>query len=113
MVGVLAEAGVLEGSPDPAGGNRRCLALTTAGKETVEACAVLLKGRLVGLVANSGVDDESDADDTRRGFACPWRSGTRTARPGRLSMSAGSQLVLPCTTIKVEGRGSGGREPRR
>ena len=66
MVGVLAEAGLLEVSADPAGGNRRRLSLTTAGKDTVEACAALLEGRLVGLVTDSGVDYDRYTDDTRR-----------------------------------------------
>jgi DNA-binding MarR family transcriptional regulator len=66
MVGVLSEAGLLQVTPDPAGGNRRRLALTTAGKETVEACAALLEGRLASLVEHSGVAYERYAEDTRR-----------------------------------------------
>ena len=66
MVGVLAEAGLLDVSPDPAGGNRRLLSLTPAGKEQVEACASLLEGSFAGLVANSGVDYERYTEDTRR-----------------------------------------------
>ena len=65
MVGVLAEAGLLDVSPDPAGGNRRLLSLTPAGKEQVEACAALLEGRFAGLVEHSGVDYERYAADTR------------------------------------------------
>ncbi len=65
MVGVLAEAGLLEATPDPAGGNRRRLALTPAGAEQVEACAALLEGRLAGLVQGSGVDYARYAADTR------------------------------------------------
>ena len=66
MVGVLAEAGLLEVTPDPAGGNRRRLSLTPAGKEQVEACAALLEGRFAGLVAGSGVSYDRYAEDTRR-----------------------------------------------
>lgn len=65
MVGVLAGAGLLDVSPDPAGGNRRRLSLTPAGKEQVEACATLLEGGLVGLVSASGVNYERYAEDTR------------------------------------------------
>lgn len=66
MVGVLAEAGLLDVTPDPAGGNRRLLSLTPAGTEQVEACAALLEGRFAGLVEHSGVDYGRYADDTRR-----------------------------------------------
>lgn len=66
MVGVLAEAGLLDVSPDPAGGNRRLLSLTPLGKEQVEACAALLEGSFERLVEHSGVPYERYAEDTRR-----------------------------------------------
>lgn len=66
MVGVLAEAGLLEATLDPAGGNRRLLTLTPAGKEQVEACASLLEGRFAALVEHSGVAYDRYAEDTRR-----------------------------------------------
>lgn len=66
MVRVLSEAGLLEATPDPAGGNRRLLALTPAGRDQVEACAALLEGQFAGLVQYSGVDYERYAEDTRR-----------------------------------------------
>src|SRR5919107_2632533 len=44
MVGVLAEEGLLDVTADPAGGNRRRLVLTPAGKERVEACLTGLGG---------------------------------------------------------------------
>ena len=66
MVGVLAEAGLLEATPDPAGGNRRLLTITPAGKKQVEACASLLEGRFAALVEHSGVDYDRYAEDTRR-----------------------------------------------
>lgn len=66
MVGVLAAAGLLDVSPDPAGGNRRRLALSPFGREQVEACAALLEGRFAGLVGRSGVGYERYAADTRR-----------------------------------------------
>ncbi|MFC5379368.1 MarR family winged helix-turn-helix transcriptional regulator [Aquipuribacter nitratireducens] len=66
MVGVLADVGLLEVVPDPAGGNRRRLSLTPAGKDRVEACLQLLEGRFSDLVARSGVDYDRYAEDTRR-----------------------------------------------
>ena len=66
MVGVLAEAGLLEVTPDPAGGNRRLLRLTPAGKDQVEACASLLEGRFAAVVEHSGVDYDRYTEDTRR-----------------------------------------------
>jgi DNA-binding MarR family transcriptional regulator len=66
MVGVLRDAGLLDISPDPAGGNRKRLSLTPAGKDTVEACATLLEGRFAALVDRSGVPYERYAADTRR-----------------------------------------------
>ncbi|WP_336920963.1 MarR family winged helix-turn-helix transcriptional regulator [Aquipuribacter sp. SD81] len=66
MVGVLREAGLLEVAPDPGGGNRRVLSLTTAGKDAVEAAAALLEGRFAALVERSGVPYDRYAEDTRR-----------------------------------------------
>jgi DNA-binding MarR family transcriptional regulator len=66
MVAVLAEAGLLEVGPDPGGGNRRRLALTTAGKEQVEACLSSLEGSFASLVEHSGVPYAEYAEHTRR-----------------------------------------------
>ena len=66
MVGVLADEGLLQVGFDPAGGNRRRLALTPAGKEQVEACGRVLEGRFAALVARSGVPYEQYAEQTRR-----------------------------------------------
>ena len=66
MVGVLVDEGLLDVGPDPAGGNRRRLVLTPAGKERVEACLKVLEGRFADLVARSGVPYEEYAEHTRR-----------------------------------------------
>ena len=66
MVGVLAAEGLLEVAADPAGGNRRRLALSPAGKDRVEACRDLLEGRFAALVARSGVPYDDYARMTRR-----------------------------------------------
>jgi DNA-binding MarR family transcriptional regulator len=66
MVGVLADEGLLDVGPDPAGGNRRRLVLTPAGKERVEACLKVLEGRFADLVARSGVPYDQYAEHTRR-----------------------------------------------
>lgn len=55
MTAVLAEAGLLTVRPDPAGGNRRRLALTGAGSRLVGAGRATLDARLEALVAHSGV----------------------------------------------------------
>ncbi len=55
MTGVLAEAGLLDARPDPAGGNRRRLTLTPAGKQLVAQCRDLLEHRFAYLVQRSGV----------------------------------------------------------
>src|SRR5919112_6174436 len=66
MVGVLADEGLLDVVPDPAGGNRRRLTLTPAGKQRVEACQQVLEGRFADLVARSGVPYAEYAAHTRR-----------------------------------------------
>lgn len=66
MVGLLAEAGLLELGPDPDGGNRRRLALTAEGRALVRRCRRLLERRFAALVRRSGVDYEEYAAQTRR-----------------------------------------------
>jgi DNA-binding MarR family transcriptional regulator len=66
MVGVLADEGLLEVGFDPAGGNRRRLALTPEGREQVAACGRVLEGRFADLVARSGVPYTQYAEQTRR-----------------------------------------------
>ncbi|RCW46821.1 DNA-binding MarR family transcriptional regulator [Halopolyspora algeriensis] len=55
MAGTLAETGLLDSRLDPAGGNRRRLNLTPAGKQLVEQCRELLERRFADLVERSGV----------------------------------------------------------
>lgn len=79
MVTVLADEGLLDVGPDPAGGNRRRLALTPAGKERVEACREVLEGRFADLVARSGVPYADYAAYTRR-LVTALESGEREVR---------------------------------
>ncbi len=55
MTGVLTQAGLLDAGADPAGGNRRCLSLTPAGKDMVKQCGALLERRFAALMQRSGV----------------------------------------------------------
>lgn len=66
MTGVLAEAGLIEAAADPAGGNRRRLALTPAGKQLVDQCRDLLERRFADLVERSGVSYPEYARQTRQ-----------------------------------------------
>jgi DNA-binding MarR family transcriptional regulator len=65
MTGVLADAGYLDASNAPRGGNRRELTLTPAGKEVVEASRELLERRFADLVTRSGVPYASYSRHTR------------------------------------------------
>lgn len=65
MIGVLAETGLLDSRPDPAGGNRRRLALTGAGEKLVEQCRESLERRFADLVERSGVPYADYARHTR------------------------------------------------
>lgn len=64
MTGVLAQTGLLDSQPDPAGGNRRRLTLTVRGLEMVQDCRELLERRFTDLVASSGVSYVTYARDT-------------------------------------------------
>jgi DNA-binding MarR family transcriptional regulator len=55
MTSVLADEGLLDVQPDPAGGNRRQLSLTERGKQLVASAQQTLEGRLAMVVARSGV----------------------------------------------------------
>lgn len=65
MTGVLAEAGLLEAPADPAGGNRRQVTLTPAGKRLVKDCLELLEHRFADLVERSGISYDDYARHTR------------------------------------------------
>jgi DNA-binding MarR family transcriptional regulator len=81
MSGVLVEAGLL--AADSAGGNRRRLHLTPAGKELVERCRDSLEGRLSALVEGSGVPYDDYLGHTRQLLAA--LDPGRTAAAGRAS----------------------------
>ena len=55
MVRVLAQAGLLEASPDPLGGNRRRLRLTPAGEQLVTGWGGELEERLAALLERADV----------------------------------------------------------
>lgn len=64
MTSVLSEAGLLDATTDPAGGNRRQLTLTPAGEELVERCRAVLEHRFADLVQRSGVPYRDYAEHT-------------------------------------------------
>lgn len=66
MTAVLVTAGLLVADPDPAGGNRRRVSLTTDGAVMVDRCRRLLETRFADLVTRSGVSYDTYAQDTRR-----------------------------------------------
>lgn len=66
MVAALAGTGLLAVTPDPAGGNRRRIALTDAGRQLVERAGTELIGRLTELVESSGVPFDTYLAYTRQ-----------------------------------------------
>jgi DNA-binding MarR family transcriptional regulator len=66
MIAALAGTGLLTVTPDPAGGNRRRIALTDAGRELLERAGTELIGRLTELVESSGVPFDTYLAHTRR-----------------------------------------------
>ena len=66
MTRVLAEEGLLEVLPDPAGGNRRQLTLTPAGERLVKRWGGYLEERFAQLVDDSGVPYGTYARYTER-----------------------------------------------
>jgi DNA-binding MarR family transcriptional regulator len=66
MVAALAETRLLTVVPDPAGGNRRQIALTEAGRALVEHAGTDLIRRLTELVESSGVPFATYLAHTRR-----------------------------------------------
>ncbi|MFI7431272.1 MarR family winged helix-turn-helix transcriptional regulator [Micromonospora sp. NPDC049836] len=66
MVAALAGTGLLTVTPDPAGGNRRRIALTDVGRQLVERAGTELIGRLTELVESSGVPFDTYLAYTRR-----------------------------------------------
>jgi DNA-binding MarR family transcriptional regulator len=66
MIGALADTGLLDVEPDPAGGNRRRIALTAAGRDLVNRAGTHLIDRLIELVEASGVPFDMYLMHTRR-----------------------------------------------
>jgi DNA-binding MarR family transcriptional regulator len=83
MVAALAEAGLLAVMPDPAGGNRRQIALTEAGRALVNQAGTDLIQRLTALVESSGVPFDLYLAHTRLLNAALEGVGPRRADPSR------------------------------
>lgn len=66
MARVLAEEGLLEVAPDPAGGNRRRLTLTPSGEGLVKRWGGELEKRFAALVTDAGVPYRTYAEYTQR-----------------------------------------------
>ncbi|WP_248966228.1 MarR family winged helix-turn-helix transcriptional regulator [Sphaerisporangium perillae] len=66
MTAVLAADGLLDVQPDPAGGHRRRLSLTDAGKQLVASVRQGFEDRLAALIAHSGVPYDEYAEHTAR-----------------------------------------------
>jgi len=66
MVGTLADSGLLSVLPDPAGGNRRRIALTDAGRDLVARAGTDLVQRLTKFVESTGVPFETYFAHTQR-----------------------------------------------
>ncbi|MGW5670696.1 MarR family winged helix-turn-helix transcriptional regulator [Micromonospora sp. NPDC003776] len=74
MIAALAGTGLLTVAPDPAGGNRRRIALTDSGRTLVNRAGTELIQRLTQLVESSGVPFETYLAHTRRLNAALERS---------------------------------------
>lgn len=66
MVGVLVECGWLQTIPDPAGGNRNQLRLTTSGEQLVERWGAELEQRFAALLETAGVPYRTYGTHTKR-----------------------------------------------
>jgi DNA-binding MarR family transcriptional regulator len=66
MTRILAESGLLDVAPDPVGGNRRRLTLTSAGEALVQRWGGVLEERLETLVTEAGVSYDAYAEQTGR-----------------------------------------------
>jgi DNA-binding MarR family transcriptional regulator len=80
MVGVLAAEGLLDVRPDPGGGRRRRLSLTTEGERLVGAVRRVLEDRIVALLETSGVPYDEYAEHTARLVATLGRLEQEVAR---------------------------------
>jgi DNA-binding MarR family transcriptional regulator len=66
MVRVLVGCGWLQTIPDPAGGNRNQLRLTTSGEQLVERWGAELEERFAALLATAGVPYRTYVIHTKR-----------------------------------------------
>jgi DNA-binding MarR family transcriptional regulator len=66
MVGTLADSGLLSVLPDPAGGNRRSIALTDTGRQLVDRAGTDLVQRLTKFVDSTGVPFDAYFAHTQR-----------------------------------------------
>jgi DNA-binding MarR family transcriptional regulator len=66
MVAALADTGLLTVASDPAGGNRRQIALTDAGRALVDHAGTALIQRLTELVESTGVPFDAYFAHTQR-----------------------------------------------
>ncbi|MGI5246679.1 MarR family winged helix-turn-helix transcriptional regulator [Dactylosporangium sp. CA-139066] len=80
MVAALADTGLLTVAPDPAGGNRRQIALSDAGKVPVDRAVTELIERLIELVEASGVPFDTYLTQTRRLNAALGDASIRSVR---------------------------------
>lgn len=65
MVRVLSQAGLLEATPDPLGGNRHQLRLAPAGEQLVTGWGSELESRLASLLKYAGVPYRTYVDHTK------------------------------------------------
>lgn len=77
MVGALAATGLLTVVPDPAGGNRRQIALTDAGRALVDRAGTDLIQRLTEFVESTGVPFDTYLAHTQRLNAALEGAGSR------------------------------------
>jgi DNA-binding MarR family transcriptional regulator len=78
MTRVLVEAGLLDASDDPAGGNRRRLQLTPSGNHLVARCGGILEDRFAALVEAAGVPYGDYRASTQRLLSVVMTTAART-----------------------------------
>jgi DNA-binding MarR family transcriptional regulator len=78
MIPMLVDAGWIKAGQDPAGGNRRHLALTPAGKKLVTKGGTLLENRFAILVGIADVSYSDYRDSTVRLVTALSTGGGRT-----------------------------------
>jgi DNA-binding MarR family transcriptional regulator len=88
MTSTLAASGMLAVAPDPAGGNRRRLALTEKGFALVQQCRRVLDGRLTELLQASGVSHDGYTAQTRQLLAALEAGVYTTLQPPRGGLTA-------------------------